>query len=83
MWAAHLDGELVAFPNARNDDQVDALSQGLYRLLHGGVGGANIMAYYEQEARRLRAAAGLPQPDEGTTVEQQVGLDPYSKKRPS
>ncbi len=53
-WIGEYVEELVGFPGTKNDDQVDQTSQGLYRLLHGGVGGANVFSFYEREAAAIR-----------------------------
>lgn len=45
-WVTALIDEAAAFPNGTNDDQVDALSQGLARLLGGGHGGGMVAESY-------------------------------------
>lgn len=48
-WIGGFVEELVTFPNAAHDDDVDAMSQALFRLLHGGGPGANLLEYYRRQ----------------------------------
>jgi len=45
-WVTAFIDEAAAFPNAANDDQVDAMSQGVIRLLGGKSGGAAVAESY-------------------------------------
>lgn len=45
-WVTALIDEAAAFPNGANDDQVDAMSQGLARILAGGSGGGMVAESY-------------------------------------
>jgi predicted phage terminase large subunit-like protein len=54
-WGAEIIDEAAAFPNGSNDDQVDALSQGLDRLLLGGAGAAQWIEFMKRRAETIAA----------------------------
>jgi len=58
-WIGGFVEELVTFPNAANDDDVDAMSQALMRLLHGGAG-TNFLEYMRQQvAGRVQSSTAV------------------------
>lgn len=62
-WNADYLAELRMFPAGRNDDQVDATSDG-FNELTGIIPGEGLLEYYRQEAERAAAAAGADVPEE-------------------
>src|SRR6185369_7858834 len=58
-WIGGMVEELVTFPNAANDDDVDALSQGVFKLLHGGAG-TNFLEYMRRQvAGRVQSSTAV------------------------
>lgn len=54
-WVGGFVHEATVFPNGAHDDQVDAFTQGMHRLLIEGGGGGDFLAAMEAEARQPNA----------------------------
>jgi len=69
-WIEDFLMELCAFPNAHHDDQVDAFTQGILKLLKRGGG---IIDWYEEMTKEAKEAEVLP-PDTVANVSKNTSL---------